>query len=214
MTSAHVVLMSTVGGQSVFNMEGDETMSDGNVTAMRLTENVAETDLTMVLVDGALYMKLPPELDKSGKPWVKPTVGSANPLLRKLAALMGSAQQSASLNQYGAFVEATNSLRTVAVEQLDGATVTHYSLLVDVGKVHSAAITEAMKTSLAQAGLTKIPVDIWVDAMGRSVKAAERFKVQGETVSLDMRTTRINQPLKIVAPPAGQVLADSQVPTT
>jgi hypothetical protein len=201
-TSAHLTLSSAVRDQSILSAEGDEMLVGGKLTAMRLNEKVAGTNLTLLLVDGGVYLKLPANAVSNGKPWVKATAGSTNPALKKLAAAVSSLEESASLRQYGSLTEAASLLRTIAVEQLNGVAVTHYSMLVDATKVHNAALTEAMKKAFVKAGITKIPVDLWVDEQGRTVKMAERFRVQGETLSVDMSLTRINQPVSIVAPPA------------
>jgi head-tail adaptor len=212
-TSAHISMSSTVGGQKVLSAEGDETLAGGKFTAMRLNETVLKVNLTILIVDRTVYVKMPAGANKGAKPWVKATVASKNPGLKQLATSISSLEQSTSPSQYGALTEVASSFKTIAVEQLNGVAVSHYSMLVDVSKVHNAAVTEAMTKALAQAGITKIPVEIWVDEQGRTVKAAERFKVQGQSLSVDMSMTRINQPVSIVAPPASQVSADSGVST-
>ena len=145
-TSAHVTMSIKVGNKSVLSAEGDETLANGKLSAMRLSEKVGTLNLTIMIVDGNVYVKLPPSLNKSGKPWEKATMGSTNPVLKQLASSISSSQQSASLSQYGSFAQAAVSVRTVGIEQVNGTTSTHESLIVDVTKIHSEAITEAMKT--------------------------------------------------------------------
>jgi hypothetical protein len=205
MTSEHITISESFGGQSGLNLEGDETLAAGRITAMRLEEKTGATTLSMRLVDGSLYMKLPASLSQGRRPWYKLPADSPDPVLRKLASSLRSIEQSASQRQGGFLAQSADSLITVAVEQSNRTKLTHYSILVDPTKVHSAAMTEGMKKVLAQAGVTKIPVDFWVDQHGRTVKVAERFTVQGEPVSIDISVTRINEPITIVAPPASQL---------
>jgi hypothetical protein len=208
-SSAHIILSSTVGGQKVLTAEGDEAMAGGKLTSMRMKEKVGGMDLTFLIIHGTVFVKLPAREVKNGKVWVKATARSTDPFLRKLAASIDPVKESDSLSQYAAYPEAASSLRTVAVERLDGEAVTHYSMLVDVSKIHSAAFTEEMKKTIAKAGIVKVPVHLWVDKHDRTVKVAERFKVQGEFVSIDLSITRINKPVSIVAPSASQISARS-----
>lgn len=212
-TSAHLTMSGTVRGQSYLSVQGDETLTDGKLTALQLNQKIAGLNLTVVIVDDALYVKLPSNARKNGKLWMKATEDSADPAIRQLAASVKTLRESASMSQYESLAESASLFRTVAVERLNGATVTHYSLMVDVAKDRGAAISDAMKKSLKTLGITKIPVDIWVDEQGRTVRMAERFRVQGETVSIEVTMTRINRPVTIVAPPASQVSTADRVKT-
>ena len=146
---------------------------------------------------------MPASVVKNGKPWVKATASSTNPVLKKLAAWLNLLEESTSLNQYSAFTQTASSLRTVAVlELLNGVAVAHYSMLLDVTRNHTKAVTDEMRKSMAQAGISTLPVDLWVDEQGRTVKVAERLEARGKTLAFDMTMTRINRPVSIVAPPA------------
>jgi hypothetical protein len=212
-TSAHLTMSGTIRGQSYLSVQGDETLTAGKLTALRLNQKVAGLNLTMVIVDDTLYVKLPVNARKNGKPWVKATEESADPAMRQLAASVKTLRESASMSQYESLTESASLFRTVGVERLNGVAVTHYSLMVDVTKERGAAISDAMRKSLKTLGISKIPVDIWVDGQGRTVRMAERFKVKGETVSIEVTMTRINRQVTIVAPPASQVSTDSRVKT-
>jgi hypothetical protein len=62
-----------------------------------------------------------------------------------------------------------------------------------------------MKKALAEAGVTKIPVDIWMDEQGRPQKLTEKTTVKGQVMFFDFRLSRLNEPITIAAPPASQV---------
>jgi hypothetical protein len=204
-TSAHITMSSKLGSQTVLTAQGDEKAAGGKLTAMNLNEQIGLSNMTLLLTDGALYVKLLSKLNQSGKPWEKATAGSSNPVLRQLASTLSSLEQSASLDQYGSMAQAASSLKTVGTEQVNGAAATHYSLIVDVAKVHGAGLTESAKAALTQAGIRKIPVDVWVDGHNRPVKMSEKFTVQGQIVSTETTAGQFNQPVTITAPPASQV---------
>src|SRR5450631_103021 len=104
-TSAHITMSSTVGSQTILTAEGDETAAGGKLTAMNLNEQIGSSNMTILLTGGALYVKLPSSLNKSGKPWEKATAGSSNPVLKQLASTLSSIEQSASLDQYGSLAQ-------------------------------------------------------------------------------------------------------------
>jgi hypothetical protein len=210
-TSAHITLSSKVGNQSVLTAQGDETLADRKLTAMSLSEQVGPLHLTILFVDGGVYLKLPSNLNQSGKPWVKATAESSSPVLRQLASLASSVEQSASLSQYGSFAAAASSLKTVGVERVNGAPATHYSLMVAVTKVPSSAFTQATKAALEKAGVTEIPEDLWVDEQGRPVKGSNRFTVHGQVVTSAFTMSRFNKPVTITVPPASQLVISVSV---
>ena len=204
-TSARITMSSKLGSQTVLTAQGVEKAAGGKLTAMSLNEQIGSLNMTMLLTGGALYVKLPSSVNKSGKPWEEATAGSTNPVLRQLASTLSSLEQSASLDQYGSMAQAASSLKTIGTEQVNGAVTTHYSLMVDVAKVHGAGLTKVAKAVLARARITKIPVDVWVDSHNRPVKMSEKFTVQGQIVSTEATVGQFNQPVTITAPPASQV---------
>jgi hypothetical protein len=204
-TSAHITMVSKVGDQTVLTAQGDEKAAGGKLTAMNLDEQIGSLHMTILLADGALYVKLPNQLNKSGKPWEKATAGSSNPALRQLVSTLSSLKKNASLDQYAAMAQAASSLKTIGTEQVNGVVATHYSMMVDVTKVHGSGITEAAKAALTQARVTKIPVDVWVDTHNRPVRMSEKFTVKGKVVSFGATIGQYNQPVTITAPPASQV---------
>jgi hypothetical protein len=117
------------------------------------------------------------------------------------------------MSQYETLTESASLFRTVAVERLQGVEVTHYSMMIDITKDRGAVISDAMRKSMKKLGISKIPVDLWVDGQGRTLRAAERFRVKGETMSVDVTMTRINRPVTIKAPAASQVSTTDRVKT-
>jgi hypothetical protein len=204
-TSARITMLSKLGNQTVLTAQGDETAAGGKLSAMKLNEQIGSSNMTILLTGGALYVKLPGTLNKSGKPWEKADTGSSNPALRQLASTLSSLKQSASLDRYAAMTQAASSLRTIGTIQVNGAAATHYSMMVDVTKIHGSGITEAAKAAMAQARMTKIPVYMWVDTHNRPVKMSEKFTVKGQIVSFAATISKFNEPVTITAPPASQV---------
>src|ERR1035441_3027013 len=54
-------------------VQSAEKAAGGKLTAMNMNEQIGLSNMTLLLTDGALYVKLPSKLNQSGKPWEKAT---------------------------------------------------------------------------------------------------------------------------------------------
>ncbi|MGH3785407.1 MAG: hypothetical protein ACRDRG_02385 [Pseudonocardiaceae bacterium] len=170
---------------------------------MDLSEEVGSLGrVRVIIVDRSTYAQLPPALNQSGKPWVLVTPNSSNPSVRTMATAIESVQSSASLNQLAAFTAAAKRLTLVGSESLDGVPVTHYLIDMDVAKLPSS--TPGQQALLA-AGITTVPIEMYIDGEGRPVKVATTFTAQGQPVSTVITLSRFNAPVSISAPPADEV---------
>jgi hypothetical protein len=202
LTSAHLTIDVT-SGSSTITGQGDEVLSGGRVTALDFSETVPGGGQIRVLqADGQTYVQLPADLQQSGKPWLLVTAESSNPVVAQLAASLQSVADSAQLDQFAAFTAAASDVTRQGTEQVDGAPATHWSLTVDVTKLPD---TLAAKKTLVQAGVTSLPVDLWVDEKGRPVKVSEQITVQGTQASTVLTLGDFDAPVDVQAPPADQV---------
>jgi hypothetical protein len=203
--SAHLSLQVAAAGQTL-DGQGDETLADGKLQDLDLTETVPGAgQIRILMAGGKTYAQLPAGANSSGKPWVLVSTTSSNPVVAQLASTLQQAQQSASLDQYTAFTQAASRLQVVGPEQVGGADATHYELSVDVTKLPES---QPGRGQLLGAGLTTLPVDLWVDGKGRPVKVTENLTVQGQTVDTTVTIGDFDAPVTITAPPAEQVATD------
>ncbi|HEV7205701.1 MAG TPA: hypothetical protein VGN18_13915 [Jatrophihabitans sp.] len=201
--SAHLTLEVGVGGQTI-NGQGDEQVDNGKLSNLQLSETLPGAgELGVVIVGDKTYVKLPPAIRHgSGKPWTLVTADSTNPVIQQMAASIASARSSASLDTIKDFAQAASSVTVKGAATVAGADTTHYSMVVDTGKLPS---TFPGIDALKKTGLTRIPVELYVDHQGRPVEVDENVTVQGQTVTTKITVTRYNQPVTITAPPADQV---------
>jgi hypothetical protein len=201
--SAHIALAVNFSGQAITG-SGDEKLANGKVQAMQITESLpgGAGDIQLIVVNGKTYAKLPASLNKTGKPYVLVTENSTDPTIKQLASSIDSSLSSASLGSVGAFVTAASSVKLDGKQSVAGTPATHYSVVVDPSKLPS---DYPGKSSLAQAGITSIPVELYVDDQGRPVQVTENLKVQGQSASTKITVSKYNQPVSISAPPASQV---------
>lgn len=204
LTSAHLTLSATAAGQTLAGA-GDETLSGGRLTALDFTEMVGSMSIGFRIVGGTAYAKLPAAAGGSaGKPWVKASATSTNPVLRQVAASIASAESNASLDGYRALAQAATSVKSDGPSSVGGVSATEYSLVVDLTKLPaSVTSTQALK----QAGLTSLPVSLWIDDQGRPVQVVENITVAGKAVRTTVTIGRFNAPITISAPPAGEIAA-------
>jgi hypothetical protein len=201
-TSAHIALDITAAGQGVHGA-GDEEVANGKLTALDLAETLTGMGtLRLRIVDGKTYAGLPGALNKSGKPWALVTPNSSNPVIKSMSTSISSAQTAASLGAAGQFVGAAKSVKLVGSESVGGESVNHYTIVVDVTKLPA---TYPGRDAITSAGVTTLPVDLWVDSAGRPVKVLSKFTVQGQSVSSQATLSRFNAAVHITAPPADQV---------
>jgi hypothetical protein len=156
----------------------------------------------LIVADGKTYVQLPATMNQSGKPWVLVSRDSSNPTVRTMATLIESVQSAASPSQITAFTSAARRVTLVGNEPLDGTQVNHYSIDVDVDKLPN---TLPGRQLLLGAGLTSLPVELYVDGEGRPVKVTQDLTVRGQHSSTVITLSKFNEPVSISAPPADQV---------
>jgi hypothetical protein len=144
---------------------------------------------------------LSPAVNPGDKPWLLISSTSSNPAVRQLAASLESITQSSDLDQYAAFAEAA-TVEVVGAGEVDGVAKTHYVLTVDVLQLPNDT---PGRQDLLSAGVVRVPVELWVDADGRPVKASQELTVQGQDVTTVVTLGDFDEPVTITAPPADQV---------
>ena len=107
-----------------------------------------------------------------------------------------------SLNSYSLLAQAASSVRRVGPASIGGVTTTHYSIVVDFTRLPS---TYPNRAALQASGLTKVPVELYLDSHGRPVEVTEKFAVSGHSVAVKLVASRYNQPVHIAAPPKSQI---------
>lgn len=200
--SAHIEMDVTAAGQTISG-HGDEKLADGKVTAMDITEKIGSIgSLRMIIIKSKIYVQLPSSLNQSGKPWQLASANSSNPVLKQLSSTISSIQNSASIGSTAAFAKAATSVTPKGSEKIDGVSAEHYAVVVDVNKLPDSY---PGKTTLVSAGLTTLPVELWIDGNGRPVQVTEKLSVGGQQATTKVQISKYNAPVSISAPPASQV---------
>ena len=202
-SSVHVQIVTSLSGQPL-TVGGDETLGDGKLTGYKFSETLpgSTTPLVLVFTGGKTYVQPPANLNDTGKPWILVSATSSNSFARTLATTLGQLQSSASIDSFGVLSQASSGLRTIGDETVGGVESTHYAFVVDVAKLPGSF---SGKSALQQAGISSIPVDLWLDAQNRPVQAVQRISVSGQQTTTTIAISAYNKPVTITAPPADQV---------
>jgi hypothetical protein len=184
-----------------------EQLSGGKVTAIddRISTAVQgrTTDLRVVYVNRTLYV----DHGQNGKPWLLATPDSSDAVAASVARSIQSTLRTSGMQYYTVMVASGHDLGLVGSESVDGDACVHYHLTVDPRAVAEKLPGEQgqeMQQAL-QAGVDAIPLDLWVDAQGRTVKITDTVAAQGTTADVDLRMNHFNESVEINAPPADQV---------
>jgi hypothetical protein len=162
----------------------------------------------------------------AGKTWVK---GDAKDLsgadagqLSQFGALAGTDPK----DVFGMLKAVSGSIEPVGSETLRGVETSHYRATIDVAKLESLVPADQRESlggldeSAKQAGLTEIPLDIWVDAdelvrkMSMDVDSKQPGTDGSVKASFVVELYDYGKPLEIELPPADQVVDASTLKPT
>ena len=208
--SAHMTMSGNFGGEEMTG-EGDVSF-DATNPVMSIDMTMSSGDISMVLVDQVVYIKVPGQ-EVGGKPWLKIDTNSGNSLAKVFATMSDQMSKNAdprtALEQFKEAGEVTDS----KAEELDGKQTTHYTITVDVQKLADAQTDPVQKAGLdaaIKAGLKDFPVDVWIDEEQLPVRVAFDMpapdgKGGTTTAKMQMDYTDWGKTIDVTAPPADQV---------
>jgi hypothetical protein len=209
-SSAHMKLTANAAGQDIQG-EGDVKFGAADA-AMMMDMTTPEGNLSMVLLDAALYIKLPQEL-APGKSWIKIDSTSNSELAKALGSISDQMSKNADPRETLKEFEKSGKITNTKEEELDGQKVTHYTITVDVQKMADNQTDPTMKTAMDEAikgGLKDFPVDVFIDQEDLPVRIALEMPTpdatgKTTTVKMTIDYTKWGEPVEITAPPAEQI---------
>lgn len=215
-SSAHMTLTGTMAGEEVSG-EGDMRFSTENF-AMSMNLTTSDGDMTMLLVDKVIYIKMPAGQEiQPGKPWLKIDSEGTDPISKLMKTLFDqmakNADPRAALEQFSQAGEITATEENVEV---NGENTTHYTITVDVEKLVETQTDEALKQAMQEVienGTMKdFPVELWVNEDGLPARFKLAMPTQnpttGATENADMTVdyTDWGKEVVVEAPPADETL--------
>jgi hypothetical protein len=209
-SSAHMKITGKAAGQDITG-EGDLKFGSA-AAALSMDMTTPQGSISMVFLDGVLYVKTPQEL-QPGKAWLKIDSSSTSPIAKALSSvneqLGKNADPRAALQEF----EKSGEITATQEEELGGKKTTHYTITVNVRKMADNQTDPTQKKAMQDAiaaGMKDFPVDVWVDEEGLPA----RFRLDTPTpdgsggmtsVRMQVDYTDWGQPVEIAAPPADQI---------
>ena len=152
-----------------------------------------------------------------GKRWIKLDLSRMGSAGSALGSVMNSGQSDPT--QSLSYLQATaDTMQNEGTEDVAGVSTTHYhaevvfkkavKLLVQrVPAAQRPALRRVYAQFEAQTGITDYPIDVWIDGKGlvRKVHFSMPMLSSGEMMSMTVTMSRFGAPVRISAPPAGQV---------
>jgi len=185
-----------------------EQLSRGRVTAFddRISTIYQgnTTPLHLIIVDGKVYVD---RSGQGGKPWVIATRDSSDPVVANLAENVDGTLDQAGMHGYVLMVSVGQDLRLVGPDTVGGVPCVRYHLSVDA-RVAAQRLTGPQAEQMQQAvdaGVDTIPLDVWVDATGRTVRVTDHVMAGAQSATVDLRLNHFNEPMSIDAPPPDQI---------
>lgn len=202
MKTYHMVIDGGAAGQSMKG-SGDIDMSTGT-PQMAMTMTAGAQKIDMRLVDGAMYMSMPGQTP-AGK-FVKMT--SAQMKAKGLGSLTDQFDVTATQKQS---LDAVRSVTDGGVEDVAGEKLHKYTVVSDGTKVREATRQQLVKQKAPKDAIDsalkqipdQLPSTIWVDDQFRTHKQVLTMGPTKVTTTL----SKINEPVKIEAPAASQVVS-------
>jgi hypothetical protein len=186
-TTAHET-MSLSGGSGSFNGEGDvDYTQDSPAMAMTMTSDMMGGKMEIRLVDGVIYMRIPP---MTGQKFIKMDLNDPNSPFGSLGSQLDPQEA------LKTFSQGIDSVTYVG----DEGGLGHYRVTVDTKK----ALAE-MKggAAAAQAGLpAKLDYDLWLDDQDRITRMTMDL---GQAGTMEMKLSDFGKDVQVEAPPASQI---------
>lgn len=153
----------------------------------------------------AIYVKEPS--NPTDKPWVEVRLSSlAGNLGKSLQSLLQSAQNGNPATQTQMFAGSRN-VHKVGTEVVNGVQTTHYAGTVTAAQALSRLSPTVRKGFAPLMKLISggIHFNVWIDDQHVTRRLVEVETVEGQTVTVTLNVTAVNQPVQITLPPPGQV---------
>jgi hypothetical protein len=215
--SVHMTLSGNMAGEDISG-EGDMRFGTADEFAMSMDLTTPDGDMTMLLVDKIIYMKLPEGQElQPGKPWLKIDSEGSDPMSKAMKTLFDqmakNADPKASLEQFSQAGEITETEENV---EINGENTTHYTITVDVAKLAEAqtdpTLKQAMEQMVESGGMKDFPVEMWVNDDSLPARFKLNMPTQdptsGQAVTAEMQVdyTDWGTEVTVEAPPADQTI--------
>lgn len=198
--TVHVAFTNTGSAGGTTTGRADVRVGPGTTGASHFSEALPTGDeLEVITVGGVTYARMPAQLYRSRKPWVRMSEASSSAVIRTLAATIAANAPTAALDTLGPLIRAATVVRSAPVP---GGSATRYTLTVATTRLPAAF---PGRDTLRGAGIATLDVTVDVDPSGRPLRLTESAATATMTTTTTIALSRFDQAVTIVAPPPAQV---------
>jgi hypothetical protein len=193
-------------GSGVFNTGKD---SSGQLQ-MTVTSSGRQVPVDTIVTGQVFYMRSPALSNtlSGGKQWIKVDL---NELAKQRGVNLGSLFDASPTPMNAlAYLAGSSKVEKVGAESVGGTDTTHYRVTVDVkqaAKKASGAARRSIRSVLTQGGVSKLPLDVWVDGNNYIRKVIYDEQAPGQSpTKVTMQLHDFGKPISIQAPPSQAVV--------
>ena len=183
---------------------------------VKIGDQAVPSKIDMVLSNKVLYIHIAPLAKQyPGKEWIKLDPKTL-PKSSTQGVDLGSIVSSLNPQQVISVLAASQSVRSLGSQTLNGMPMTRYRVAVDAAKLADAAPASQraqIRKLMTQLGIRTLTGDAWIDRSGylrRVVSASVVLKTSptaaAVTLKLTMSFSAFGLPIKVVAPPASKTV--------
>jgi enamine deaminase RidA (YjgF/YER057c/UK114 family) len=205
-------------GQSVELSGSGEFDGTEKRGTMSMTTTVAGQDIDMDVVYAYpdMYMRFPPGLLPGlpgGKPWVKIDLAELGKRAGFGSVALMQSQQQADPSQGLKYLEGLKDIEAVGAEDVRGVPTTHYKGVVDLNDLaeKNPELKPSVDKLMEQAGVSRIPMEAWIDDDGFVRQIKETFDASGATTSMTIQLYDFGTDVNVEKPPADEVVDFSEL---
>ncbi len=197
------------GGPST---EGTGSFRLGEDYASEFTATTAGSEggrqqFSAIVLDGAMYLKMPKEDAPRGKPWLRISRGDRNPMARSLRPVLDQLEGAFDPEDQLGVLEGADAINRVGTETVDGTETTKYAAEVDLKK--AAKLAEGVEAkrfkALSKAGIDTLDYTVWVDEAARPRRFRAEIPLPQGRIRTEGLYSAWGEAVDIAAPPAGEV---------
>jgi hypothetical protein len=205
-TSMTASFSSQASGNAAENFTGTIQAQLKPTLVAELTGSIVVSDgtlnLTEILTDQALYIKMAQLSKETGKPWVKVSLSGLSGNQGALLTQMVDGVKNDNPTQQITMMSASKNVRATGTQVIDGVRTTEYTgsftaaaALAVLSPSQRRTLGPELKQIDGQAHFTE-----WIDAQHQVRKSTVTETVNGEHVTLSYSIAAVNQPVHIALP--------------
>lgn len=183
----------------------EQTFKDGMVDAfdMQIGSIMGSPGMNARQVDGVAYFGPADALealgiDAGGKDWIVLDPDSDNPIIASMADDFGEPVVATDPESLDKMVQASIGFNNLGSDPVNGVPATHYELVVGLAELAELMPGTVDPAEIDAAGISQLPIDIWMDSENRLVKLEIDMGAAQSKVTAFI--SGYNEPLDIQAP--------------